>query len=166
MTPKDFRRIALSLPEAVEGSHFGVADFRVGKRIFATLAFEAEGYGVLLLTADQQAGMVEDEPEIFSPVHGGWGRMGATRVRLEKVPTDILEGALRTAWLRKAPKHLLEQAPFDEGLDHNTAAVKKPTVTKPAAKKSAVIKSTVRKFAARESKPKQSKLKKSKSRVR
>ncbi len=75
MTAADFRRLALSMPEAVEGSHFGVADFRVGKKIFATLAFEKEGYGVLLLTPDQQAGMVEDEPEIFSPVPGGWGKM-------------------------------------------------------------------------------------------
>lgn len=106
LTAADFRRIALSLPEAIEGSHFGQADFRVGGKIFATLALEAEGCGVLLLTADQQAGMVEDEPEIFSPVSGGWGRNGATRVRLDKVTADILEGALRTAWFRRAPERL------------------------------------------------------------
>jgi hypothetical protein len=106
MKAADFRRIALALPEAVEGSHFGNADFRVGGRIFATLALEKEGYGVLLLTLDQQAGMVEDEPGIFSPVPGGWGRQGATRVRLAKVAPDVLEGALRTAWRRRAPKHL------------------------------------------------------------
>ncbi len=111
MTAADFRRIALSLPEAVEGSHFGQADFRVGGKIFATLALESEGYGVLLLTADQQAGMVEDEPEIFSPVPGGWGRKGSTRVHLAKVAPDILEGSLRTAWLRKAPKRLLDKKP-------------------------------------------------------
>jgi hypothetical protein len=106
VTAADFRRIALSLPEAVEGSHFGNADFRVGGKIFATLALEKEGYGVLLLTPEQQAGMVEDEAKIFSPVSGGWGRKGATRVRLAKVPPDILEAALRTAWRRKAPKRL------------------------------------------------------------
>ena len=161
VTPNDFRRIALSLPEAVEGSHFGVADFRVGKRIFATLAFEAEGYGVLLLTPDQQAGMVEDAPEIFSPVHGGWGRLGATRVHLAKVPTDILEDALRTAWLRKAPKHLLKQTPFGGGLNHECAEVKKPAV-----RRSAVRKSAIRKSTATESKPAGSKKRKSKSRIR
>jgi hypothetical protein len=99
-----FRKIALSLPEAVEGSHFGNADFRVGGKIFATLSLQSEGYGVLLLTPEQQAGMVEDAPEIFSPVPGGWGKKGSTRVLLAKVPADILEAALRTAWLRKAPK--------------------------------------------------------------
>ncbi len=107
MTARDFRRLALALPGAIEGSHFGQADFRVGGRIFATLALESEGYGVLLLTPEQQAGMVDDEPEIFSPVPKGWGRMGVTRVRLAKVPRDILAAALRTAWQRRAPKRLL-----------------------------------------------------------
>ena len=109
MTAADFRRIALALPEAEEGAHFGHADFRVGGKIFATLALESEGYGVLLLTPEQQAGMVEDEPKIFSPVPGGWGRNGSTRVSLAKVKPDVMQGALQLAWERKAPKKLLRQ---------------------------------------------------------
>jgi hypothetical protein len=108
MKAADFRRIALALPEAVEGSHFGNPDFRVGGKIFATLSLEKEGYGVLLLSPDEQAGMVADEPETFSPVPGGWGRKGSTRVRLAKVKPDILEAALRSAWRRRAPKKLLQ----------------------------------------------------------
>ena len=108
MTAADFRRIALSMPEAVEGSHSGSADFRVGNKIFATLALQKEGYGVLLLTPEQQTGMVEDEPNIFSPVPGGWGRKGSTRVRLAKEPPDILRAALKLAWRRKAPKRRLD----------------------------------------------------------
>ena len=110
MRVADFRRIALALPEAVEGSHFGHADFRVGGKIFATLSLAEEGYGVLLLTPEQQAGMVEDAAAVFSPVSGGWGRHGATRVRLAKVKADMLEDALRTAWRRRAPKRLLTAA--------------------------------------------------------
>ena len=101
MTGADFRRIALSLPDTAEGAHFGSADFRVGGRIFATLSLEKEGYGVLLLNPEQQTGMVADEPEIFSPVPGGWGRNGSTRVLLAKVSRDVLAGALRTAWQRR-----------------------------------------------------------------
>jgi hypothetical protein len=107
LTAADFRRIALSLPEALEGSHCGHTDFRVGGKIFATLSLQSEGYGVLLLTPEQQAGMVEDEPTIFSPVPGGWGRSGSTRVLLAKVAPDIMEAALRTAWQKRAPKRLL-----------------------------------------------------------
>jgi hypothetical protein len=107
VTAKHFQRIALSLPEAVESQHFGHADFRVDGKTFATLALAKEGFGVLLLTPEQQAGMIEDAPKIFSPVPGGWGRKGSTRVLLSKVPRDILEAALHSAWRRKAPKRLL-----------------------------------------------------------
>jgi hypothetical protein len=105
MTGADFRRIALGMEGAAEGSHFGNPDFRVGGKIFATLSLEREGYGVLLLNPDQQAGMVEDAPEVFSPVPGGWGRNGSTRVLLEKVPPDVLEGALRIAWQNRVAKN-------------------------------------------------------------
>ena len=50
MEAADFRRIALSLEGAEEGSHMGAADFRVAGRIFATLASEKQGYGNLMLT--------------------------------------------------------------------------------------------------------------------
>jgi hypothetical protein len=98
MTVADFRRIALSLEGAEEGSHMGAADFRVGGRIFATLAAEKHGYGNLMLAPEQQAMFVAEEPEIFIPVAGGWGRNGATHVVLAAANEDLLLGALRTAW--------------------------------------------------------------------
>jgi hypothetical protein len=108
MTAAGFRELALRLPEATEGTHHGVVDFRVGGKIYATLAYENQGYGVLLLTPAQQEGMLADAPEIFSAVPNAWGRQGATLVRLAAVNPDILEAALRTAWLRRAPKKLLD----------------------------------------------------------
>jgi len=102
MTAADFRRLALSLPDATEGSHFNHADFRVHNKIFATLGYEKEGYGVLLLTPDQQSGMVQDAPEVVSPVPGGWGLKGSTRVHLASVTADILLAALRTAHQNKS----------------------------------------------------------------
>jgi hypothetical protein len=98
MNPADFRRIALSLEGAEEGSHMGAADFRVGGRIFATLAAEAKGYGNLMLTPEIQAEFVAESPDIFLPVAGGWGKSGATHVRLSAANDDLLAGALRAAW--------------------------------------------------------------------
>jgi hypothetical protein len=98
MTTADFRRIALSLEGAEEGSHMGAADFRVGGRIFATLASQAQGYGNLMLTPEEQAAFVEDLPDVFLPIPGGWGRMGATHIVLAKAGEDLLRGALQTAW--------------------------------------------------------------------
>lgn len=105
MDAKDFRRIALSLEGAEEGSHFGAVDFRVGGKIFATLAHEKQGYGNLMLTPEQQAAFVDELPEVFLPIHGGWGRNGATHVRLAVVTEDVLEGALRTAWKLRLNKN-------------------------------------------------------------
>lgn len=105
MNAKDFRRIALSMEGAEEGSHMGAVDFRVGGRIFATLAAVKQGYGNLLLTPEQQAAFVDELPEVFLPIHGGWGRSGATHVRLAFVTEDVLEGALRTAWKLRLDKN-------------------------------------------------------------
>jgi len=101
MKAADFRRIALSLEGAVESSHMGAADFRVGGRIFATLASENQGYGNLMLTPEQQAEFVRELPEVFLPIPGGWGRMGMTHIRLAPANEDVLVGALRAAWMNR-----------------------------------------------------------------
>lgn len=102
MTANDFRRLALSLEGALEGSHMGAVDFRVGGRIFATLASVKQGYGNLMLTPELQAAFVGEAPQVFLPIAGGWGRMGMTHIRLAEAGEDVLAGALRTAWqLRK-----------------------------------------------------------------
>jgi hypothetical protein len=98
MTADDFRRIALSFPHAEESSHMGAADFRVGGRIFATLASQEQGFGNLKLTPEQQAEFVSDAPELFLPVGGGWGRGGMTHVRLAEASEAALTGALHTAY--------------------------------------------------------------------
>ena len=105
MTSQDFRRIALSLPGAEEGSHMGAVDFRVGGRIFATLASVSQGYGNLMLTPELQAGFLADLPEVFLPIAGGWGRMGMTHIRLTKASAEVMEGALRTAWKLRVDKN-------------------------------------------------------------
>lgn len=104
MKPSDFRRIALSLEGAEEGSHMGAKDFRVGGRIFATLASQKQGYGNLMLDVEQQAAFIEDRPDLFLPVPGGWGRMGATHIRLESASEDVLRGALLAAYKLRVEK--------------------------------------------------------------
>jgi hypothetical protein len=102
MTAADFRTIALSLEGVEEYSHAGLSHaglpaFRVGGRKFASLASQAEGYGNLMLTLDQQAAFVQEAPEIFLPIPGGWGKMGHAHIRLAAASEGVLTGALRTA---------------------------------------------------------------------
>ena len=105
MNVADFRRIALSLPGAEESSHMGQPDFRVDGRIFATLASAKQGYGNLMLTLEQQTAFVEEMPEVFLPIPGGWGRMGSTHIRLAEASEDVLYGALHTAWKLRVEKN-------------------------------------------------------------
>jgi hypothetical protein len=105
MTAADFRRIALSFAGVEEGSHMGAVDFRVGGHIFATLASVKEGFGNLALTPEMQAQFVGEAPDLFVPVAGGWGRMGATHIRLAKANRDTLTGALHAAWKLRVDKN-------------------------------------------------------------
>ena len=105
MTAADFRRIALTLEGVEEYSHAGLPAFRVGGRKFASLASQAGGYGNLMLTLEQQAAFVEEVPEIFLPIPGGWGKMGHTHIRLAAASEDVLTGAVRTAWKLRIEKN-------------------------------------------------------------
>ncbi len=104
MSQNRFRRVALGLPEVVEGAHQGHADFRVGKRIFATLGYPDDNWGMVTLTPEQQSVLVEAEPEIFRPVPGGWGKQGNINVRLAKADPVTLQSALTMAWQNIALK--------------------------------------------------------------
>jgi YjbR len=105
MNIHDFRRLALSLPDAEESSHMGSPDFRVAGRIFATLAAAKKGYGNIMITPEQQAAFAAELPEIFIPVPGGWGRGGATHVNLAVATEDVVLGALQTAHRLRVEKN-------------------------------------------------------------
>jgi len=93
-----FRRLALQLPNAAESSHMNHPDFRLNNRIFATLSGQEKGCGVLKLTLEQQQAFLTDQPNIFSPVQGGWGRMGMTYIHLKQADESIISGALKVAY--------------------------------------------------------------------
>jgi len=107
MTPAEFRRAALSLPEAIEGAHMAHPDFRVRGKIFATLGHPTEGHGTLVLTPLDQDLLVRSHPRAFAPSAGTWGKAGGTTVVLRAAPGKVVALALESAWLRRAPKKLL-----------------------------------------------------------
>jgi hypothetical protein len=106
VTVDGFRRLALAMPEAVEVGHMGHPDFRAGGKIFATLGYPDEGFGMVKLTRDQQEALVSAEPEVYSPVQGYWGRKGATLVRLRPAKLASLRVAMTAAWGAVAPRRL------------------------------------------------------------
>ena len=98
MNANDFRELALGFDDAEDSAHMGAADFRVGGRIFATLAHEHLGFGNLMLSPELQQLLIAEAPEVFLPITGGWGRQGMTHIRLaEATPQQLLKG-LQLAW--------------------------------------------------------------------
>ena len=90
----------------------GHADFRVGKRIFATLGYPDASAGMVKLTPSQQAQVIGIAPAVFHPVKGKWGEQGATQVRLRAAHAKTLKPALELAWGNVAPKRLQGQRPM------------------------------------------------------
>lgn len=111
MTANAFRKMALSLPEAVESAHMGHPDFRVGGKIFATLGPQ-EDWGMVKLPPHEQAGLIGDEAGPYRPASGAWGVWGCTIVRLRDADARTVRQAIVSAWRKTAPKRLTRQ--YDE----------------------------------------------------
>jgi hypothetical protein len=110
VTAKDFRRLALSLPETEERAHMNHPDFRVAGKIFATLGYPDKSHGMVKLSPEQQHYFSKDFPAAFVPVKGAWGRRGATSVNLKAASKESLRQALEAAWRNTAPKKLVERS--------------------------------------------------------
>ncbi len=106
MSPDDFRRLALQLPESIEQEHGRHPDFRVRGKVFATLGWPDTEWGVVRLTPEDQEMRVSALPAAFQPVPGAWGRRGYTMVKLAAATEPDLDAALRAAWRNTAPKTL------------------------------------------------------------
>jgi hypothetical protein len=108
MTPEQFRKVALGFPEAIESSHQGHTDFRVGGKVFATLGHPSNSHGAVMLGPEEQTFFVKMD-DAFSPAAGAWGRNGSTIVNLPNAKTAFVREALDAAWTRRAPKRLLHE---------------------------------------------------------
>ena len=109
MDAAGFRRIALAMQGAIEGSHMAHPDFRVNGRIFATIHPD-NVRGMVQLTPDEQQAVMHAHPKAFEPASGAWGRGGSTMVRLEAVDTETLGEAMTLAWQNAIRKGATKKA--------------------------------------------------------
>ncbi len=107
---EDFRRFALSLPEAGEAKHFDLASFQVKKKIFATLN-APEGRATIRLSPEDQYAFCAVSQGAMYPVPNRWGHYGWTHIDLEKGDWEMCRDALQAAWWGVAPKTLQKKYP-------------------------------------------------------
>ncbi len=88
----------MKVPGASESAHMNHPDFRVNGKIFASLGYPDDGWGMVKLTPAQQRAFMKEAPEMFAPCAGAWGKAGATSVHLASARKRILPKALRAAF--------------------------------------------------------------------
>src|ERR1700758_4684838 len=106
MSPDDFRKLALRLPEVVEQQHQGHPDFRIGKKGFATLGWPDPAWAMVKCPSAEQKKYTTAQPSVFEPATGAWGRRGSTKISLAAADPSAVEQALLTAWRHVAPELL------------------------------------------------------------
>ncbi len=104
MDRQSFIDSASALPEVEEGGHMGALDFRLRKKIFATLT--SDDLAGFKLTPEVQA-MLMAKSSCFFKANGAWGDRGWTKAPLADLAPDEAEIALREAWRGCASKRQL-----------------------------------------------------------
>ena len=97
MSPEQFRRLALALPDVVEGAHHHHPDFRAHGRVIASLHPDGEQAMVKVPPALQRR-LATTQPDVFLPANGAWGRAGCTMLKLATAPVEVVRDALTEAW--------------------------------------------------------------------
>ncbi len=101
LTQQQFRELALAFDGAEERDHGGHPDFRVNGKIFATLGYPDDSYGVVVLSPEEQHVMLQNYPKAFAPAKGKWGENGSTAVVLKHATKTAVTDALELAWQRR-----------------------------------------------------------------
>ena len=100
---EEFRKLAMSFPDATEEPHFEKTSFRIKKKIFATFD-EKKNHAVLKLNEIDQSVFCASSEKIFYEIPNKWGKQGWTIVELSRVRLEMFEDALIRAYENVATK--------------------------------------------------------------
>ena len=111
-TADDVRRLALSLPGAMEKLAWGMPTFRLGSggKIFASLDDDDRVMGVKCPREDREE-LIAAEPEKFFLRAGHDDNFAWLRVRLAAVDEEELYVILLDSWRQAAPRRLRDAHP-------------------------------------------------------
>jgi hypothetical protein len=108
VTKAQLKKIALSFPEAVEGSSYGKPSFHVGKKFFTRLRDEDNSIVLILDSIDEREMLMEVDPKTFF-ITDHYKDYPSVLVRIERIDTDTLRRMLERRWRAIAPKKLLKE---------------------------------------------------------
>lgn len=104
MTADDFRAMALAFPDAHEAPHFERTSFRIGKKIFATLAMDGLTGMVRVAPLDRLEALIAAFPAAFFSFGGWTTKFCSLGVTLAAVEPDMLRALMAESYAHAAPK--------------------------------------------------------------
>ncbi|MGN6149919.1 MAG: MmcQ/YjbR family DNA-binding protein [Rhizomicrobium sp.] len=123
VTPAQFRKIALSFPEANEKPSYGKPSFFVAKKFFTR--YRKDDNSLVFIVADMPTRdmMLELDPKTYF-ITDHYKDYPSVLVRMERITPDELKLMLERRWRQIAPKKLLKE------IDEGAGAKKKPALAK------------------------------------
>ena len=108
LAPNDFKRIALSFPEAHEKLSYGAPAVFIAKRFFTRLRAEDDGIVLLLDSIDEREMLLEAAPDLYF-MTDHFRNYPYVLARLGHIDEPTLRARLDRIWRKIAPKKLVKQ---------------------------------------------------------
>jgi hypothetical protein len=99
------RKIALALPDAVEGTSYGTPAFHVRKKLFVRFHQSGESV-VIMIHMNEREALMKIDPETFY-ITNHYLNYPAMLVRLSTVQPEDLRKLITESWRRSAPNELV-----------------------------------------------------------
>jgi hypothetical protein len=107
MTEAQFKKIALSFPEANEKLSYGKPSIFIAKKFFTRLRAEDDSIVLVVASIDEREMMIESDPKTFH-ITEHYRNSAAVLARIARIDAKTLHGMLERRWRAIAPKKVLK----------------------------------------------------------
>jgi hypothetical protein len=139
ITAAQFKKVALSFPEAHEKSHYGSPSIMIAKKFFTRLRREDDGIVWIVGSIDERDALLEMDPQTYF-ITDHYRNYPAVLVRISAIDTAMLRKMLERRWRAIAPKKLFSSSVYGGGAERRAVldvqkAKKKVTPTRGSGRK-------------------------------
>jgi hypothetical protein len=106
ITAAQFKKVALSFPEAHEKSHYGSPSIMIAKKFFTRLRREDDGIVWIVGSIDERDALLEMDPKTYF-ITDHYRNHPSVLVRISQIDTAMLRKMLERRWRAVAPKKLV-----------------------------------------------------------
>lgn len=128
ITEKQFKKVALSFPEAHEKSSYGNPAIFIAKKFFTRLRPEDDGIVWIVDSIDERDSLLEMDPKTYF-ITDHYKNYPSVLVRISRITEPMLHKMLDRRWHTIAPKKLLK------AMDEAAATAPPKAMSKRKAKK-------------------------------